>query len=93
MVTKSEYEGEPDVQNSATVPDVQDIPPQEVLLAEDGGLTMYEYTHSRNVMTNQTETVDIAKMLAYMNKNYDTPSQMGAENVPTADLEKEEPNI
>ena len=54
---------------------------------------MYEYTHSRNVITNQTETVDIAKMLAYMNKNYDTPSQMGAEDVPTADLEKKEPKI
>ena len=25
--------------------------------------------------------------------NYDIPSQMGAENVPTADLEKEEPNV
>ena len=75
------------------MPDVQDIPPQEVLLAEDGGLTMYEYTHSRNVMTNQTETVDIAKMLAYMNENYDTPSQMGAEDVPTADLEKKQPHV
>jgi hypothetical protein len=74
------------------VPDVQDKHPQEVLLAEDGELTnMYEYSHSRNVMTNQTETVDITKMLAYMNKNYDTPSQMGAEYVPTADLEKKEP--
>ena len=92
MVTKSEYEGEPDVQNSATVPDVQDIPPQEELLAEKGGPTMYEYTHGRNVMTNQTETIDIAKMLAYMNKNYDTPSQMGAEDVPTADSEKK-PNV
>jgi hypothetical protein len=93
VVTKSEYEGEPDVQNSATVPDVQDIPPQEELLAEKGGPTMYEYTHGRNVMTNQTETIDIAKMLAYMNKNYDTPSQMGAEDVPNADSEKNEPNV
>jgi hypothetical protein len=92
VVTKYEYEGEPDVQNSTTVPDVQDVPPQEELLAEDGGLTRYKYTHSRNVMTNQTETVEIAKMLAYMNENYDNPSQMGAEDVPTADLEKKEPN-
>ena len=62
-------------------------------------------------MTSQTETADVAKMLAYMDEaykkksavpetithndplNYDIPSQMGAEDEPTADLEREEPNV
>ena len=32
-------------------------------------------------------------MLAYMDENYNTPSQMGDEDEPTADLEREEPNV
>ena len=73
VVAKYEYEGEPDVQNSINVPDVQDVPnvpPQEELIADNGGLTKYEYSHSKNVMTSQTETADVAKMLAYMDEAY-----------------------
>jgi hypothetical protein len=91
VVAKYENEGEPDEQNSINVPDVQDmpdVPPQEVLLADNGVLTKYEYSHSGNVMTNQTETADVAKMLAYMDETYDIPSQMGDEDEPTADLEE-----
>jgi hypothetical protein len=103
------YEGEPDVQNGATVPDVQDMPPQEELLANNGLLTKYEYSRSGNMMTSKTETTDIAKMLAYMDEAYksavpettpknapqkhDIPSQMGDEYEPTANLEREEPNV
>jgi hypothetical protein len=40
-------------------------------------------------MTSLTETLDVAKMLAYMDENYNITSQMGDENEPTADLERE----
>jgi hypothetical protein len=91
--------------------DVPDVPPQEEPPADNGVLTKYEYTHSGNVMTSQTETTDVTKMLAYMDEaykmksavpetitqndlpNYDIPSQMGAEDVPTADFERAEPNV
>ena len=38
-------------------------------------------------MTSLTESLDIEKMLAYMNENYKNTSQMGDEDEPTADLE------
>ena len=73
VVAKYEYKGEPDEQNSIDVPDVQDVPdvpPQEELLADNVVLTKYKYSHSGNVMTNQTETKDVAKMHAYMDEAY-----------------------
>ena len=87
------------------------MPLKEELPADNRVPTKYEYTHSRNVMTSQTETTDVAKMLAYMDEvykkkgavpetithndtpNYNIQSQMGAEDVPTASLEKKEPNV
>jgi hypothetical protein len=54
--------------------DVPDVPPQEELLANDGVLTKYEYSHCGNVMTSQTETADVAKILPYMDENYNIPS-------------------
>ena len=33
-------------------------------------------------MTSQTETVDATKMLAYMDENYNTPSQKGDKTEP-----------
>jgi hypothetical protein len=79
------------------VPNMQDVPdgpPQEeLLLADNGVLTEYEYSHSENVMTIQKETADIAKMLANMDENYNIPSQMGDENEATADLERKETNV
>ena len=84
MVAKYECEKEPAVPS---------MPPQEELPTDDGVLTKYEYSHSRNVMTSLRETLDVAKMLAYMDENYNIPSQMGDEDEPTADLEREEPNV
>jgi hypothetical protein len=78
VVTKYKYEGEPDKQNS---------------INDYGVLTEHQYSHSGDVMTNQKETADVAKMLAYMDENYNIPSQMGDEDEPTADLEREEPNV
>jgi hypothetical protein len=93
VVAKYEYEGEPDEQNSINVTDVPDVPPKEELLADNGLLSKYEYSHSGNVMINKKETAEVAKMLAYMDENYNIPSQMGDEDEPTADLEREEPNV
>jgi hypothetical protein len=73
VVTKYECEEEPDM---------PDMPPQEELPADNGLLTKYEYSHSRNVMTSKTETLDVAKMLAYMDENYNIPSQMGTKTNP-----------
>jgi hypothetical protein len=67
MVAKYECEEEPDVQSSIDMPDVQgtpNMPPQEELPDDDGVITMYEYSHSRNVTTCQTEALDVAKVLA-----------------------------
>jgi hypothetical protein len=50
--------------------DAPDMPPQEELPADDG-VTKYDYSHSKNVMTSQTETLDVAKMLAYMDEAYE----------------------
>jgi hypothetical protein len=90
VLAKYEYEGKPDVQDNIDMPIV---PPQEELQADNGVLTKYEYSHSRNVMTSQRETLDVAKMLAYMDENYNITSQRGDEDKPTADLASEEPNI
>ena len=38
-------------------------------------------------MTNLTETLDVEKVLTYMDKNYENTSQMGDEDEPTAALE------
>jgi hypothetical protein len=37
-------------------------------------------------MTNLTETLNVEKVLDYMNENYENTSQMGDEDRPTADL-------
>jgi predicted RNA-binding protein len=56
-------------------------------------LTKYEYSHCGNVMTSQTETADVTKILAYMDENYNIPSQKGDEDEPTADLERKKSNV
>jgi hypothetical protein len=78
----AKYEGKPDMQDSINVQDVPNVLPLEELPADDGVLPKYEYSHSRNVMTSQTETLDVTKMLAYMD-----------EDEPTAGLKREEPNV
>ena len=49
---------------------------------EEESLTKNENPRRRNVMTSQTETVDATKMLAYMDENYNTPSQKGDKTEP-----------
>jgi hypothetical protein len=87
-VDKHEYEKEPEVQYSTTTPD-----DQEELPADNEKLNEYEYSHNKIVITSLTETLDVEKMLAYMNENYKNTSQMGDEDEPTADLEGEKPNV
>jgi hypothetical protein len=72
---------------------VPGMPQQEELPADDGVLTKYEYSHRMNVMTSQGETLDVAKMFAYMNENYNIPNQMRDDDKPTAEMEREEPNV
>ena len=82
---------------------VQDVPLQKELPAdnkmvdkheyEEELLTKYEYPCCGNVMTSQTETADVTKILAYMDENYYIPSQKGDEDEPIADLEREKPNV
>jgi hypothetical protein len=94
VLAKYEYGGKPDVQDSIDLQDMPNVPPKEELPANDGILTEYEYSHNRNVRTSQTETLDVTKMLAYLDENYNIPSQMGDEDEPNADLEREEePNV
>jgi hypothetical protein len=76
------------VQYSTTTPD-----DQEELPADNKRLNEYEYSHNKIVMTSLTETLDVEKMLAYMNENYKNTSQMGDEDEPTADLEGVKPNV
>ena len=45
--------------------------------ADNKMVDKYEYSDSRTVMTSLTETLDVAKMLAYMDENYNNTSQMG----------------
>jgi hypothetical protein len=65
------------------------VPPNEEPPAGNKMVDKYGYSDSRIVMTSLTETLDVAKMLAYMDKNYKITSQMGDENEPTAGLERE----
>jgi hypothetical protein len=69
------------VQYNTTTPD-----DQKELPADNENLNEYKYSHNKIVMTNLTETLNVEKVLAYMNENYENTSQMGAENKPTADL-------
>jgi hypothetical protein len=61
--------------------------------ADNKMVDKYEYSDSRIVITSLTETLDVPKMLAYIDENYKITSQMGDENEPTADLEREKPNV
>jgi hypothetical protein len=70
VLAKYEYEGKPDVQDSIDVQDVPNMPPQEELPTDNGAPTKYEFPHSGNVMTSQTETADVAKVLACMDEAY-----------------------
>jgi hypothetical protein len=85
-VNKHEYEKEPKVQYSTTTPDDQEELPAEKL-------DEYEYSHNEIVMTSLTKTLNVGKMLAYMNENYKNTSQMGDVKEPTADLEGKMPNV
>jgi hypothetical protein len=85
VLAKYEDGGKPDMQESVNV---QEEPPVDNKMVDK-----YEYSDSRIVMTSLTETLDVAKMLAYMDENYKITSQMGDEYEPTADLEKEKPNV
>jgi hypothetical protein len=58
------------VQDSIDVQDVPNVPPQEELQADNGVPTKYEYPHSGDMMTSQTETTDVAKVFAYMDEAY-----------------------
>jgi hypothetical protein len=49
---------------------------------EEESLTKNEHPRRRNVMTSQTETVDATKILAYMDENYNIPSQEGIKTKP-----------
>ena len=103
VLAKYKYEGKPNVQdnNNKMVdkyecekePAVPGMPPKEELPVDNGALTKYKYSHSRNVKKSQRETLDLAKMLDYMDENYNIPSQMRDEDKPTADLESEGPNV
>jgi hypothetical protein len=93
VLANSEYEGKHDMQDNINMWDVTNTPPQEELPADNEVLTKYEHTHSTNVMTSQRETLDVAKTLAYMDENYNIPSQMRDEDEPTDDLEKKEHNV
>jgi hypothetical protein len=56
-------------------------------------MTKYENPRCGNVMTSQTETMDVTKVLAYMDENYNIHSQKGDETEPFAALEREKPNV
>ena len=58
VLTKYEYEGKPDVQDSINVQDVPNVPPQE------------EMPTDNRAPTSQMVTADIAKVLAYMDEDY-----------------------
>jgi hypothetical protein len=80
-VDKHVYVKEPEVQYNTTTPDNQ-----KELPADNENLKESKYSHNKIVMTNLTETVNVEKMLAYMNENYENTSQMRDEDKPTADL-------
>ena len=61
--------------------------------ADNKMVDKYEYYESRTVMTSLTETLDVAKMLAYMDENYKITRQTGDEDEPTTALEREKPNV
>jgi hypothetical protein len=65
---------------------------EEELPADNEMLNEYEYSHNRIVMTSHTETLDVAKMIAYMDENYNNTSQMGDKDEPIADLERNNPH-
>jgi hypothetical protein len=79
VLAKYEYEGNAGVQDSVDVPN---MPPKEELPADNKMVDKYGYSDSRIVMTSLMETLDFAKMLAYMDENYKITSQMGDENEP-----------
>jgi hypothetical protein len=87
----TEYEEEPNVPMKKELPvDNKMVDKHEY---EEESLTKYEHLRCENVMTSQTETVDATKMLAYMDENYNIPSQKGDEDEPFAALEREKPNV
>ena len=49
---------------------------------EEEPLTKNEHPRRGNMMTSQTETVDATKILAYMDENYNIPSQKGNKTDP-----------
>jgi hypothetical protein len=88
MVDKHECEEEPEVQHSTNT-----LNEQEELPADNKMMNEYEYSHIRIVMTCLTETLDVAKMLAYIDENYNNTSQMEDGDETIADLEREKPNV
>jgi hypothetical protein len=80
-VDKHEYEKEPVVQYNTTTPD-----DQVELPADNENLNEYKYSHNKIVMTNLTETLEVDKVLAYMDENYKNTSQKGDEDKATADM-------
>jgi hypothetical protein len=87
----TEYEEEPNVPIQKELPvDNKMVDKHEY---EEESLTKDEHLRCGNVMTSQTETVDVTKILAYMDENYNIPSQKGDENEPFAALEREKPNV
>jgi hypothetical protein len=49
---------------------VTNTPLQEELPANDEELNEYKHSHNTNVMTNQRKTLDIARMLTYIDETY-----------------------
>ena len=49
---------------------VTNTPPQEELPADDEELNEYKHSYTTNVMTNQKKTLDIARMLTYIDETH-----------------------
>ena len=58
---------------------------------EEESLTKNEHPRCGNVMTSQTETVDATKILAYMDVNYNIPSQKGDETENLYNIDEDKP--
>jgi hypothetical protein len=49
---------------------VTNTPPQEELPADDEELNEYKHSYTTNVMTNQKKTLDIARILTYIDETH-----------------------
>ena len=91
MKVMTEYREEP------RVPTQKELPVDNKMVDkhdyEEESLTKNENPRRRNVMTSQTETVDATKILAYMDVNYNIPSQKGDETEPFCFPREREANV